>query len=108
MPDQPTPLWGLHHQNGAWYPFALYVDLDIATRDAHEIPGYVPAQLVPADALEAATARVAELEDLVCHCWVYSGYSDCGSGHMTTRERELYKDAIRQSQIRKGIVDDVA
>ena len=65
MPDQPTPLWGLRHPNGEWYPFALYTDLDEATQDASDYPGYVPVKLVPADALEASQARVVELEKRV-------------------------------------------
>ena len=61
MPDQPTPVWGLRHPNGEWYPCWLYSDLEEATSDARGL-GCVPVKLVPADALEASTARVAELE----------------------------------------------
>jgi hypothetical protein len=39
-------------------------------------------------------ARVTDLEELVRHCWVHSGYQDCGSAKMTTGQREMYQSVI--------------
>jgi hypothetical protein len=39
-------------------------------------------------------ARVTALEDLVGHCWVHSGYRDCGYDQMDSNMRELY-DAVK-------------
>jgi hypothetical protein len=40
-------------------------------------------------------ARIKVLEDLVGHCWVHSGYRDCGYDQMDSQMRELY-DAVKQ------------
>lgn len=37
---------------------------------------------------------VENLEELIRHCWVHSGYQDCGSDQMTTNQRELYRHII--------------
>ena len=34
--------------------------------------------------------EIAKLQMIIKHCWVHSGYTDFGSKHMTTDERELY------------------
>ena len=34
------------------------------------------------------------LQDLVRHCWVHSGYKDCGYNQMDTPQRSLYCDVI--------------
>lgn len=44
--------------------------------------------------LRRLKARVAEIEELVRHCWVHSGYADCGSDQMTTEQRRLYRSII--------------
>ena len=39
--------------------------------------------------------RAASLESLVQHCWVHSGYEDCGYLHMDTKEKALYDEVKR-------------
>lgn len=36
--------------------------------------------------------RVAELEELIVHCWIHSGYADCGFKQMTTEQKVLYTE----------------
>jgi hypothetical protein len=33
-------------------------------------------------------------KDLIKHCWVHSGYHDCGYLHMTTPQKNLYNKII--------------
>ena len=40
-------------------------------------------------------AKVEELEGVIHHCWLYSGYGDCGSNKMTVAEKECYLGAVR-------------
>lgn len=37
---------------------------------------------------------VEALRGLIQHCWVHSGYLDCGYLHMTTEEKALYNKVI--------------
>ncbi len=46
------------------------------------------------------TKREEELEDLISHMWVHSGYVDCGYRQMTTKQKALYR------QVLKNRVDD--
>jgi len=39
--------------------------------------------------------KIEKLEGVIYHCWLHSGYSDCGSSKMTESELCLYQDAIR-------------
>lgn len=39
-------------------------------------------------------SQVKSLKDLVRHCWIHSGYTDCGSNQMTTEQRHLYEQVI--------------
>jgi hypothetical protein len=41
-------------------------------------------------------AKIRELRNLVRHCWVHSGYRDCGYRHMSSRMRDLYNRVIRR------------
>ena len=34
------------------------------------------------------------LERLIFHCWIHSGYEDCGFNHMTTEQKVLYRSVI--------------
>jgi len=36
-----------------------------------------------------------DLKDLVAHCWVHSGYQNCGYKQMSTRQKMLYDETIR-------------
>lgn len=38
--------------------------------------------------------RIKELRSLVKHCWIHSGYRDCGSQQMTTEQRALYNSVV--------------
>jgi hypothetical protein len=40
------------------------------------------------------TDREKKLENLVCHCWVYSGYENCGYKHMTKEQKALFNSVI--------------
>ena len=37
------------------------------------------------------------LKDLIVHCWVHSGYRDCGSSKMDSEMRELYQLVVQES-----------
>ena len=41
-------------------------------------------------------ARVGQLEYLVCHCWIHSGYPDCGYLEMERPLRALYCEVIQR------------
>lgn len=43
-------------------------------------------------------AEKAALRNLVQHCWVHSGYQDCGYKHMTTEEKALYDEVKRDPE----------
>lgn len=45
------------------------------------------------------TRKRKELEDLVAHCWVHSGFRDCGSDQMTTRQKALYDAICHRTQV---------
>jgi hypothetical protein len=47
----------------------------------------VPSFIVDAQKLE-------DLRDLIRHCWVHSGYQDCGYLQMTTQQKNLYNKTI--------------
>ena len=34
--------------------------------------------------------EIAKLQVIIMHCWIHSGYTDCGSKNMSTDERDLY------------------
>jgi uncharacterized protein YunC (DUF1805 family) len=40
--------------------------------------------------------RVRELEELIRHCWVHSGYADCGAAQMDSAMRLLYDTVIAE------------
>lgn len=40
-------------------------------------------------------ARVTNLERLIVHCWVHSGYHDCGRRQMDSAQKELYDLVIQ-------------
>ncbi len=42
--------------------------------------------------------RVGALESLVRHCWVHSGYQDCGFNQMSTEQKSLYNKVIGRNE----------
>lgn len=42
--------------------------------------------------------RIRALEDLVRHCWVHSGYTNCGYDQMTTEQKDLYTAVIAKHE----------
>ncbi len=46
--------------------------------------------------MKSEAAKIRELRDLIRHCWVHSGYRDCGCKYMTTKQRALYYSVIRR------------
>lgn len=46
------------------------------------------------EAKEELEAENAALRNLIEHCWVHSGYRDCGYIQMTTEEKALYDRVI--------------
>lgn len=93
-------------EHGPVQSYAVVDDLDLGIREA----GHPFVQtdgdkgLTEADAerlillLQGADAtaldRMARLEDLIRHCWVHSGYADCGSSQMSTPMYRAYCGAI--------------
>lgn len=41
-------------------------------------------------ALEMAADELADLRELVVHCWVHSGYPQCGYRQMTTEQKAMF------------------
>lgn len=48
------------------------------------------------DLWHAAERQARELRGLVHHCWMHSGFRDCGWSQMTTEQKVLYREAIRR------------
>jgi hypothetical protein len=42
--------------------------------------------------------EVRQLKDLIVHCWMHSGYKDCGYAQMTTEQKELYDATIEAAK----------
>lgn len=38
--------------------------------------------------------RIAKLEELLRHCWLHSGYPDCGYLQMDTDKKRLYNSIV--------------
>ena len=46
-------------------------------------------------ALETEAAdEIERLEDLVMHCWIHSGYLNCGYAKMTSEQKALYDQLV--------------
>lgn len=45
---------------------------------------------------------VDKLKSLVLHCWVHSGYQDCGSRQMDSNMRALYRQVLDEDESREG------
>lgn len=41
---------------------------------------------------------VNELKELIRHCWVHSGYDNCGYDKMTTAQKHLYNSIVDNEQ----------
>lgn len=67
---------------------------------ANDIRGLNDAAMKPVMgvpmALEVAADEIDELRDMVVHCWVHSGYRDCGFDQMTTEQKQFYRAIIAQ------------
>jgi hypothetical protein len=63
-------------------------------RHAAKFPEDMPLVSLSKEAAET----VESLRDLVRHCWVHSGYPDCGYTHMTTEQRALYCQVIGRAK----------
>ena len=52
--------------------------------------------------------REVELKELVLHCWVHSGYENCGYKEMTTEQKLHYDSIIYESdeEINKALGGD--
>ena len=37
---------------------------------------------------------MAELKELLMHCWIYDGYEKCGYNHMTTEQKVVFDKVI--------------
>jgi hypothetical protein len=47
--------------------------------------------------------KIKALKELIRHCWVHSGYRDCGWSQMTAEQRVLYEKVIgRKSKPHSG------
>lgn len=47
-------------------------------------------------ALEAAADEIEALRELIVHCWIHSGYRDCGFDQMTTEQKQFYRAVVAQ------------
>lgn len=48
--------------------------------------------------IEAQRERIAALEALTLHCWIHSGYPDCGFDQMDSAMKALYREAVKSAQ----------
>jgi hypothetical protein len=55
---------------------------------ASEVKGIMKKDIV------SLMAKVEELESVIHHCWLHSGYSDCGSRKMTKPQKDCYLAAV--------------
>ncbi len=44
--------------------------------------------------IEAGAVMIERLRDLVRHCWVHSGYKNCGRSQMGTEQAQLYDEIV--------------
>jgi hypothetical protein len=58
-------------------------------------PAAPPKPSIREPAQSELKQRIKALEDLVGHCWVHSGYPDCGYAQMDSEQRALY-DEVKQ------------
>lgn len=47
---------------------------------------------------ETLKAENADLRSLIKHCWVHSGYQDCGYKQMTSEQKALYDKVIGRAE----------
>ncbi len=48
-------------------------------------------QLSPEEELKEVKEELRQAKLVIKHCWIHSGYTDCGSSKMTSEEREYYR-----------------
>jgi hypothetical protein len=46
--------------------------------------------------VSAALKEIRQLQDLIAHMWVHSGYENCGRKQMTTPQKELFDKVIEE------------
>lgn len=63
--------------------------------------GMIAPQLL--ETIDAQAAEITALQELVSHCWVHSGYENCGYRQMTSEQQRLYDETIAASNKRAGI-----
>lgn len=63
-----------------------------------DVPPGLPVAPAPAQAWEA----VVLLRDLVEHCWIHSGYPDCGYGKMASEQKGAYDECIGRTRDEEG------
>lgn len=47
------------------------------------------------------------LRDLIVHCWIHSGYPNCGYSQMTAEQKQLYDSVLEEEHAvaRLGLTD---
>lgn len=43
--------------------------------------------------------EIDALKNLVAHCWIYSGYLNCGHNHMTKAQKDLLQQCIEEKTV---------
>jgi len=46
----------------------------------------------------ASETEIRELKRLIVHCWIHSGYQNCGYDQMTTEERALFDSITKNAE----------
>lgn len=83
----------------AWYDLWVGFFWDSAKRRLYVLPlPCVGVVIQFARKLSPPRDDVIELESLVNHCWIHSGYADCGYKYMTTEQKQLFRDCVRHCQ----------
>lgn len=63
----------------------------------YDLPYQVPCESCERDAcLESLQKRVVLLERLISHCWVHSGYQNCGRSQMGSELGAVYDEIVNR------------
>lgn len=93
-------------ENLATFGIPLVVEeLEEKVRIAHGPDRYMGYQDVVFLLRDQLAERTVKLESLVAHCWVHSGYPDCGRKQMDSEMQTLY-DAVIARETKKDATNE--
>jgi hypothetical protein len=94
MARDPVPESVKYYLRNADDPAASPESRRFSTKEAYNhVVNALRAEAQRADRLEE---QVKRLRELVRHCWVHSGYENCGYKQMGSDERQLYDEVTSE------------